>query len=281
MTRSWRSRGAACLVALTLAGCATIQTPYVGQGPHPQITRGRPVALVDAIGVVFSIPAKILLWHWKVERHAITSDTEGYLVNYIDAPETVTDGTQYALNQYAPGRDLKRLRYNRKVAWPYRLLIGLPVTLIFDVLLPGRLFGGDRYNPFTDTVQIYSDLPAVALHEAGHSHDFNKRRFKGTYALLRLLPPVTLWQEYKASKEAVTHLAAVGKDRERCSAHEILQPAFGSYVGSYIPFPATAFAGAAVGHVTGRMTAHDCRNDLQARERSQESPPPPIPPVAP
>ena len=269
MTRPWRSRSVACLAALTLVGCATTQVPYVGQGPHPQITRGRPVPPIDFLGNVLSIPTKILLWHWKIDRHLVTSDTESYLVDYIDAPETVTDGTHYALNQYAPGRDLKRLAKNRKVAWPYRLLIGLPVTLIFDVLLPGRLFGGDHYNPFTDTVLLYSDLPAVALHEAGHSHDFNKRRFKGTYALLRLLPPVTLFQEYKASKEAVTHLAAVGKDRERCSAHELLQPAFGSYVGGYIPFPGTAFAGAAVGHITGRITAHNCRKDLRAQERTQ------------
>lgn len=268
MTRSRSVRCLVYVVAIGLTGCATIAPPYVGQGPHPQITRGQPVPPIDFIGNVFSLPAKVLLWHWKIDRHVITSDTEAYLVDYIDAPETVTDGTHYALNQYAPGRDLKRLTKNRKVAWPYRLLIGLPVTLIFDVLLPGRLFGGDRYNPFTDTVQLYSDLPAVALHEAGHSHDFNKRRYKGTYALLRLLPPVTLFQEYKASKEAVVHLGATGKVREECSAHEILHPAFGSYVGNYIPFPGTAFAGAAVGHVTGRVTAHNCRETLRAQART-------------
>lgn len=289
MSRALPPRYVVWLLALSLAGCAT-SVPYVGEGPHPQITRGRPVPIVDFIGNILGIPSKLLLLNQKVANHAVSENTEGYLVQYINAPIGVTEGTHYSINEYAPVRALRRLVRNKKVAWPYRLLLGLPTTLLVDVLFPSRVFGGfflipsDYYNPFTDTVLMSSDLPSVVLHEAGHSHDFNKRRFKGTYALLRFLPPVTLFQEYKASKEAVGHLGAVGKVREACSAHEILQPAFGSYVGSYIPFPGTNYAGAAVGHVTGRITSHNCRKDLRAHER--ESPPPsaslpPTPPAAP
>jgi len=260
------------VVAISLTGCATT-VPYVGQGPHPQITRGRPVAIIDFLGNVFGILGKVILLHWKVDRHAVTSDTETYLVDYIDSTVTVTEGTHYGLNEYAPRRDLKRLVKNRKVAWPYRLLIGLPITLLFDVLLPGRVFGGDRYNPYTDTVQLYSDLPAVALHEAGHSHDFNKRRYKGTWALIRLIPGVNLIQEYLASDEAVRHLHEAGQFREECSAHEILHPAFGTYAGGQIPFPGASLAGALVGHLTGRITSHNCRQDLRNHQEAQAGAP--------
>ena len=197
-----RFRLLAIFVAFALVGCAT-STPYVGQGPHPQITRGHPLPPIDIIGNFFALPIKLILFHWKVDNHAVSGQTETHLVKYIDSPLTETEGTHYSLNEYAPGRALGRLVKNRKVAWPYRLFIGFPVTLIVDVLLPGRLFagliGGDMYNPYTDTVEIYSDLPSIALHEAGHSHDFNKRRFKGTYAFVRIIPFVDLFQEYQAS----------------------------------------------------------------------------------
>ena len=259
-------------LACALAGCAST-VPYVGQGPHPQISRGRPVPVVDFIGNVFALPAKLLLWNRKIDRHVVSPDTESYLIAYIDDPASVTDGTRYSLNEYAPGFALKRLVKNHKIAWPYRLLLGLPITLVLDVLLPGRLFGGllggDNYNPYTDIVSIYSDHPAVALHEAGHSHDFNKRRFKGTYALVRIIPGVDLWQEYKASDAAIGALRAMSKPREVCSAYQILYPAYGTYIGSYIPFPGGGAAGALVGHVFGRMTAHQCRAALRA--------PPPAP----
>jgi hypothetical protein len=147
------------------------------------------------------------------------------------------------------------------VAWPYRLLLGLPITLIVDVLLPGRLFGGliggDMYNPYTDTVSIYSSHPAVGLHEAGHVHDFNSRKYKGTYALIRLVPFVDLYQEYLATDEAINHLIELDEREQELAAYKVLWPAYGTYVGSYVPFPGVAILGAIVGHVAGRAKAHE------------------------
>ncbi len=263
------------LVAATLIGCSTT-VPYVGQGPHPQITRGRPIPAIDFLGNVFGLPSKLLLWEWKFNRHWVSEDTERYLVQYIDAPETVTEGTHYSLNEYAPGRALKRLIYNRKVAWPYRLLLGLPTTLILDVLLPGRLFGGlvggDNYNPYTDTVSIYSDHPAIALHEAGHSHDFNKRQYKGTYAFIGWFTIPSLFQEYKASEEAITGFERMNAHREACSAYDILYPAYGTYVGN-IFVPGGFVIGAAVGHILGRIDSHYCRATLREQEHTSSPSP--------
>jgi uncharacterized protein YceK len=247
------------LVAASLVGCATA-TPYVGQGPHPQVTRGRPIPPVDFLGNVFGLLSKLILLNWKADNHAISEGTEASLVRYIDAPRSVVEGTHFALNEYAPGRALKRLVKNRKVAWPYRLLIGLPVTLLLDVLLPGRLFagliGGDSYNPYTDTVAIYSDLPSIALHEAGHAHDVSKRRFKGTYATARLIPFVDLYQEFRATDEAIDYLVETGEREEELAAYKVLYPAYGTYVGSYfIIVPGAVLAGALIGHLWGSAKA--------------------------
>lgn len=263
------------LVAFSLAGCTTA-TPYVGQGPHPQITRGRPLPPIDVVGNVFGVLSKLILFNWKMDNHAISADTEAYLVRYLDAPQSMTEGTHFSLNEYAPGRALKRLVTNRKVAWPYRLVLGLPLTLIFDVLLPGRLFAGflagDSYNPYNDTVSIYSDLPSVALHEAGHAHDFNTRRFKGTYATVRLIPFVDLYQEFQATDEALQYLIETGNRKEELAAYKLLYPAMGTYAGGYMFIFGGTLIGAFVGHLYGRVKAHDRAKYYERLDTASVSP---------
>ena len=245
------------LSALLISGCATLPVPYTGQGPHPQIQRGMPVPPVDFLGNVLSLPIKLFLWDWRFNRHYISPETEQSLIGFLDARELPAfEETAYRLNQYRPVQDLVRLAKNRHVAWPYRLLLGLPSTLLSDVLLPGRLFPwGDYYNPFTNTVHIYSDHGAIALHEAGHAYDLAKRRFKGSYAAVRLVPFVDLYQEYQATKAAITYLKETEDEEAELAAYKILYPAYGSYVGSYLLVPFGGLIGIAAGHVAGRTTA--------------------------
>ena len=222
----------ACLCLVIAGGCATT-VPYTGVGPYPQLERGAPFPPVDFVGNVLSLPAKLLLWSWKFNLHYISPQTEEKLIEYLEARHLpALKDARFQLNEYRPGQDLSRLIHNRYVAWPYRLLIGTPVTLVFDVLLPGRLFPwGDYYNPFTNTVHLFSDHPAIALHEAGHVHDLATRHYKGTYAAVRLIPFVDLYQEYKASKEAIGYLKETHDHPTELSAYKILYPAYGTYAG--------------------------------------------------
>lgn len=273
-------RVAAFFLSCSLVGCATT-VPYTGVGPYPRLERGAPVPPIDFLGNVLSLPAKLLLWSWKFNLHTISPDTEDRLIAYLDTQDrpAFTDA-RFRLNQYRPAQDLSRLVRNRHVAWPYRLLLGVPVTLVFDVLLPGRLFPwGDYYNPFTNTVHLYSDHPAIALHEAGHVHDFASRRFKGTYAAIRLVPFVDLYQEHKASKEAISYLKGTADHATELSAYKILYPAYGTYVGSYIVPPIGTVGGALIGHAAGRSEAARRARDY-AHEQTL-SPAPPEPPTTP
>jgi hypothetical protein len=215
------------------------------------------VAVVDVLGNILALPIKLLFLTWKFANHSISEETEEVLVEYLDTQnQALMQDARFRLNQYRPLQDLSRLARNRHVAWPYRLILGFPATLLIDVLLPGRIMPwGDYYNPYTNTVHLYSDHPAVALHEAGHAHDFSRRRFKGTYALLRLIPFVDLYQEYQASKEAVRYFRVEADHEREIAAYKILHPAYGSYVGAYIFPPIGTVVGIAVGHVTGRSAA--------------------------
>ena len=248
--------------------------PYTGVGPYPQLERGAPLLPIDVLGNVLSLPAKLLLWNWKVNRHAISVQTEDALIAYLETQHLpAIKAAKFHLNEYNPGQDLSRLVKNRYVAWPYRLLLGLPITLIFDVLLPGRLFPwGDYYNPYTNTVQLYSDLAPVALHEAGHAHDFATRRYKGTYAAIRLIPFVDLYQEYKATEEAIRYLKETQDHATELSAYKVLYPAYGSYAGSYLFAPIGTIGGVLLGHAAGRSKAVMQKRRYEKAEATEAGP---------
>ena len=268
-------RAIAVVVSIALvAGCGTVP-PYTGQGPHPQLERGHRVPPVDFIGNVLSLPMKLLLWSWKFNLHSISPDTEEKLVEYLDARDLpMLEDTKFRLNEYRPDQDLSRLVKNRYVKWPYRLLLGLPMTLVIDVLLPGRLFPwGDYYNPYTNTVHLFSDHPAVALHEAGHAHDTATRRWKGTYAMVRIIPFVDLYQEYQASKEAIGYLKETADHEGEIKAYKILYPAYGSYVGAYIFAPIGTLVGVLIGHLAGRSEARIKASAYQQQPAAAEPAP--------
>ena len=265
------------VLTLSLIGCATT-VPYTGVGPYPQMERGAPIPPIDVLGNILALPGKLILWSWKFDNHAISTQTEDKLIEYLEARKLpALKAARFQLNEYNPGQDLSRLVHNPYVAWPYRVLLGAPITLVFDVLLPGRLFPwGDYYNPFTNTVHLFSDHPAVALHEAGHAHDFAKRHFKGTYAALRLLPFVDLYQEWQASAEAIGYLKDAPDHATEINAYKILYPAYGTYVGSYFFPPIGTIGGALLGHATGRSEAAMRAHHYETLESSPAttSPPP-------
>ena len=213
------------LTVSLVVGCAST-TPYVGQGPHPQVTRGAAIPPIDFIGNVLSLPAKVILWNWQFNSHFISPATEAQLIKYLDARHRPAfEHTTYRLNQYAPFSDLRALIKNHNVGWLYRLILGLPITLLTDVLLPGRLFHwGNYFYPYTNVAHLYSDDPTIALHEAGHAYDFADFPYPGTYAMLRLVPFMDLYQEWYATDEAINYLIETHNRELELRAYKTLWP---------------------------------------------------------
>lgn len=232
---------------------------------EPQIERGKPNFIVDSLGNIISLPQKIILLNFKIDNHSISSKTEQAIAEYIkDKPQIMRD-TKVRLNQFSPFADLKRLTKNKKISWYWRIFPGIPVTLFTS--LTGRLLGGDNYNPYADTVNIYSDIPAVALHEAGHAADTAARVEEGWadyYTLGRFVLPVTLYQEYAASQEATDYIKEKGREEEEKDAYKILIPAYGTYVGSQSGLPYGEAIGAGIGHVVSILPRYNCRLEYQA-----------------
>ncbi len=276
-------------LCLTATGCVTTQYRYgAGADYHTayqlaeitdtQIERGRPQPIIDGVGWVVGIPDKILLWNRRVDNHNISQETEQAIADYLTSNELTT--VKVRLNQYAPGDEWRRLVANKSVGWGWRYTLGASLWL-GETVFPGRLIGGDHYNPFTNTISIFSDIPAVAIHEGGHAKDFAPRYYKGTYAAGYLLPITPLWYEAAATNDALSYLRAEGTLEEEQAADRVLYPAYGTYLGNslstVVPTLGTPLyvAGVLGGHVAGRIEARRIvgeRQDEFPETKFEESP---------
>jgi hypothetical protein len=141
--------------------------------------------------------------------------------------------------------------------------------------MPGRFFGGDHYNPYTNTLSLYSDDFAVALHEGGHAKDFSRRTYKGLNAALYSLPGAALYYEGVATSDALTYLDDNCRFEDEKSAYKKLHPAYGTYVGgTFLKDSGVGFLMAIPGHITGAfatLTVHDDKPcDASGSEKHEE-----------
>ena len=287
---------AGMLVAWLAAGCATTPYPFATHGEtdltlklrddEPQFERGEPNKWVDGFGhYFFSLPSKLILLNWHVNNHDVGPEVEQAMQDYLWANGLCN--LKVRLNQYAPGGEWQRLSRNREMPGFWRYTFGA-ISVGFYTIFPERLFagfpfigGGDHYNPYTNTVSIYSGVQPIVLHEGGHAKDFASqynRTWKGFYAALRAIPlvgiPFTLWQEAVASNDALSWELAVGDSADSKAAYRILYPAYGTYIGGsaseiagylidgWILY-AIQYGVVVAGHVTGQTRA------LFVRERPE------------
>ncbi len=231
---------------------------------QPQLQRGQPRKIIDSVGWVIGIPSKIILWNRRIDNHNISDRTEALVGQYLVDNGLTT--TRVRLNQYAPGDDWRRLVRNKRVAAPWRYTFGA-LTTLGETILPGRILGGDHYNPYTDTIHVYSDVPAIALHEGGHAKDFARRKWKGTYAAFYSIPGAPLYCESIATRDALAYVDVTGTSEERREAINVLYPAYGTYVGSafgnLVPTAAATpiyYVSVLTGHLAGRFKSSDIPN---------------------
>ena len=239
--------GLLSILLFVVSGCAIMPTasvPYeygkalegadvvkLSEG-ESQVERGTPHGFLDWIGHhIVSLPSKIILWNWDVANHDISAETEATIMKYLS--ENDLHNVKVRLNDYSPGAEWCRLFRNKSVSPVWRYTLGV-ISVSFYTILPERFFagfiGGDHYNPFTNTINLYSDHPAIALHEAAHAKDFASQEDKGFYAAARLLPIVPLIQESKATSDALGYLIDKEVPDEQREAYEILYPAYGTYI---------------------------------------------------
>jgi len=232
--------------------------PELAEANVPAVERGAKRPVLDAVGWVVGIPSKLLLWNRRIDNHNISPETEVAIAKYLSDNEL--GHVKVRLNQYRPWDDMKRLTKNRTMAWPWRYTVGV-VSVLGEGIFPGRIFGGDHFNPYTQTVHLYSDLPVIGFHEGAHAKDFSRRGYPGTYAAAYMLPIVPLYHESVASRDVMDYVSKLGDPQLEQQAYHLLYPAYGTYVGGAIGavIPAVSFpayyGSVLAGHAAGRYAS--------------------------
>lgn len=258
----------AFLLVVLCSGCASNYYSYGTQGldasdgdsrkVDKQFIVGEPNKVLDAADWYWpgSLLAKLLLWNHKIDSHEISDDTIEVMRLYMERNELAD--VQVLVNTYKPGVQWVRTFKNKEVGAGWRYTLGILSALQYTIL-PGRFFGGDHYNPYSNTISIYSDIPAVALHEAAHAKDSNSRRNKGLYAALYIIPGVPLYHEAVATNDALSYIRDNCALQDEKDAYRILHPAYGTYIGgtfaAFAQQSELALLAALPGHLTGAISA--------------------------
>ena len=282
------------LLFFFLGNCYTLNKKYIYAKPysktppmfteeHPQFESGKPNKFVDGLGhYVFSLPSKLILWNWKMNNHKISETTKEYLKRYIK--ENNLTNVKVRFNQYAPRDEWRRLRANKDVHWLAKYTLGVWSWLMYTIF-PQRVFagliGGDHYNPYTNTIHIFSDIPAVALHEGGHAKDAALRKNKTGYALAYMVPFVALYHEARASEDAYLYVQH-HKDREKQQeAYKMLSPAYGTYMGGGLLPNIYGALMVIPGHIYGRSKARKLKKQFAEEDLEKEITPETNPDIRP
>ena len=249
-----------------------------------EIAYGRPHKMLDGVAWVAGLPSRLLPMHANVNNHKLSDETADKLKAYLRENE-LTD-VYVRVNQYDPAGEWRRLRDNQRIAPGWRYSVGAAGLIAYSIL-PGRIFGGDEYNPFTNSLYINSDVPAVVLMEAAYAKDIHSRRLPGTYATINEFPVLTLWRHTHAVNDVLGYAQAHDDwDVER-ETYRVVYPQMGVHValgghsaaalGTALPLitiPIAAVGGAIAGHTVGQATIAKrvaARSaELHANERGQE-----------
>ena len=231
-------------------GCSTFNAlekrSFVNNAPLQQveIQRGRPRPIIDATGRVLGLPNRIAIGDTKVDNHNISQATEMEIVNYLE--QNGLDSVMVRSNQYAPLGELKRMVTNDRIRPIWKSTFGT-YNLLKYTLLPGRLVGGDWYNPYTDSLHVYSDVPTLAISRAAYAQDVRGRVNPGAYAAIKDIPFAGLAHETTATQLSLQWYEDQPEKIEE--AREILLPSYGASVGgqlaSVVPY------GEVVGRILG------------------------------
>ncbi len=271
-----RARLLVLLLSLVLAGCASspyrygVETQHNAADRYPpmaqQVYQGAPHRVLDAADWYWpnSLLAKLLLWNKDIDSHEISPETVEVMQRYLACNDL--GHVQVLVNRYAPGNQWLRLFRNRTVGAGWRYTLGLLSVSLYTIL-PGRFFGGDAYNPYTNTIYLYSDDASVALHEAGHAKDFASRKYKGLHAALYALPFAALYYEAKATNDALGYSLAEADAAQLKEEYRTLYPAYSTYIGgNLLPNNPVGLLGVIPGHIAGGIQAAGVPEPLQPPE---------------
>jgi len=229
---------------------------------HVQVEQGQRRPVIDGIGWLIGVPRKIFLWDSRANNHAVSNSTVCEVTTYLEY-RGLTD-TKVRVNQYAPADEWRRLANNREIGSGWKYTAGSLQWLQYT-LIPGRLFGNDEYNPFTNMVNLYSDMPTMGLAAAAYAKDVSECDRPGTYAFVQGIPVVSLWHETLATDEVIQYVSIHGSSEQIEKVRHDLYARYGiettGAIGQFLP------DGTGLFQVVGAIGGHAVAAQQNAQQR--------------
>ena len=218
---------------------------------------GKPQKTLDRIAYLTGFWSRILPLSNKVNNHSFSDETKMKLFAYME--ENDLNDVLVRVNQYDPRGEWRRLRENHRVSPGWRYTVGI-VSIAHYTLLPGRVFGGDQYNGFTNSLSINSDVLAVVLHEAAYAKDIHSRSMPGSYAFVNQIPFVSLWRHTKGVNDVLGYALTTDDWALERETYRVVYPQMGVHstmiASPFVPFwdgLLLSVVGAGAGHASGQM----------------------------
>jgi len=260
------------LLAVGLAGCASDSYRY-GQfrpvsAPVPPLVvdRGEPHPQFDRMRDVVEFPRKLFRFGRPDTRPA-TAEVEQTVVTYLEKND-LTD-VAVEVGEYDPSRQWQRLRENQRVGPLWKYSVG-SLTVVGYSLLPGRVFGIDCYNPFTDTLCVNSRNPPQALFEAARAKALRGEQFVGSSVVLSSLPVIRSVADIRQTSDVLSYLRTEEQWELETAAYPELYAGIGKeavgLAGWFIPFsvgPGLGIGGRLLGSATGRVVASQRNQEIE------------------
>jgi hypothetical protein len=236
--------------------------PYLPQGPNV-VTLGGEHPRLDVIERTVAYPRKwIRKWVPWLPKEELKSSEEKCASALESATEYLDDnnlsGVYIDVREYDPQEQWRRLRSNDRIA-PIFKYTGGTLRHVRYCILPGRVFGFDSYNAYTNTLCIDSASEASAVFHAGYVKKLYAEKYPGIYMAANWLPIVPLWRDAVVSSDVLTYARSQQDWRlEKQLYPELYGRLAGDVVAQATSFvPAVAFYTRPVitqtGKVTGRL----------------------------
>jgi hypothetical protein len=183
------------------------------------------------------------------------------------------------VHEYNPSQQWERLLNNDRISPGWKYTFGSAYHLGYT-LLPGRAFGYDQYNPFTNTLSINSTNPGRALFNAGYVKKIYDQRYPGTYVAANWLPILPLVRDVAVSNDVLTYSHFKQDWRLKSELYPQVYSRLGGDVVSqatslipsmaYMPFymsPILTGSGRVVGRTTGKWIANQSDEERRLLSR--------------
>jgi hypothetical protein len=241
-------------------------------GEHPNIDRLEKVVQYPRNVVRKWFPSKDPFEQLPIEERRQIAMTVAS--NYLD--NNSLKGLFIDVREYDPGQQWQRLVDNNRVSPIWKYTLGSAYHLGYSIL-PGRAFGYDRYDPFTNTLSINSTRPSSALFTAGYVKKIYDQRYPGTYVAANFLPIMPLIRDTSIANDVLTYSHVQLEWRLKQELYPLVYGRLGGDVVSqatslipsmaYMPFymsPLLTRAGRVTGRVAGTAIA-----DLEEKKQNE------------